>query len=169
MDEKQSIPVQIDGDTRRWVFVVQLWKDTQIPLTIIKVFLLAALFPALLTLVIELFEGNPRGGLRAFFMIYGITAGIILALLLIAYPLVILIKGGRYPVLFEMDETGITHIEMPRSARRTEIMSWVGVFIGAAARNPGVMGANLLAASRKELHTTFKQIRKGLPQNLWVK
>ncbi|MCG5526523.1 hypothetical protein LRB11_16595, partial [Ectothiorhodospira haloalkaliphila] len=82
--------------------------------------LLAALMPALLLLVIETLEGSLMRGLQAFGQVYAIVAGIMLCLMIIAYPIYVLMSGGRYSILFEMDDKGIDHIEMPsRGVKRT--------------------------------------------------
>lgn len=126
----------------------------------LKLIALAAAFPALLLLLIEVIEGNAAGGLRAAAQVYAIVAGILLALFVIAYPLFILLKGGRYAALFEMDASEVRHIEMPASTDRTALLTWVGVLAGAAARNPTAMGASLLGGARREMTTRFADVRK---------
>ena len=111
-------------------------------------------------LVIGTVEGSPMRGLRAFAQVYGIVVGVLIGIFLIAYPLFILVKGGRYAILFEMDAKGVRHIEMPSTVDRSELLAWVGVVAGLAARNPTVMGSNPLALSRKEMYTRFKDVRK---------
>jgi len=148
------------GDEYRWVVDVNLWRDTVLPATLLKLIALAAVFPALLLLVIETVEGNAAGGLRAAAQVYGIVAGILLVLFLVAYPASIIVKGGRYSVLFEMDAVAVRHIEMPTSADRSALLAWVGVLAGMAARDPTVMGSNLLASARREMVTRFADVRK---------
>ncbi|AHK80614.1 hypothetical protein M911_04900 [Ectothiorhodospira haloalkaliphila] len=128
---------------------------------LLKIILLAALMPALLLLVIETLEGSFMPGLRAFGQVYAIVAGIMLCLMIIAYPIYVLMSGGRYSILFEMDDKGIDHIEMPsRGVKRTDLMARVGFLAGLASGNPSAAGASLLALSRKSMHTPFKRIRK---------
>jgi hypothetical protein len=86
---------------------------------------------------------------------------IVLALFAIGYYLVFVpIMGNRYHILFEMDEVGIRHVEMPSSVKRTELISLMGVLAGMAAGSPTAVGANLLAGSRKQMYTKFKDVRK---------
>lgn len=149
-----------NGRQYRWMVDVDLWRDTVLPGTLLKLIALAAAFPALLLLLIEVIEGNAAGGLRAAAQVYAIVAGILLALFVIAYPLFILLKGGRYAALFEMDASEVRHIEMPASTDRTVLLTWVGVLAGAAARNPTAMGASLLGGARREMTTRFADVRK---------
>lgn len=148
------------GDEHRWLVDVDLWRDTLIPTTVVKVIALAAAAPALVLLLAELFDGDPARGLRAALEVYGITAGVLLALFVVAYPIFVLVKGGRYTVLFEMDATHLRHIEVPRSADRSALLAWVGVLAGVAARNPAVAGGNVLALARRDLTTRFADVRK---------
>jgi hypothetical protein len=148
-----------NGRQYRWLVDVDLWRDTVLPGMLLKLIALAAAFPAVLLLLVEAFEGNVAGGLRAAAQVYGIVAGILLGLFVIAYPLFVLVKGGRYAALFEMDALEVRHIEMPDSADRTALLAWVGVLAGAAARNPTVMGASLLGGARREMTTRFADVR----------
>ncbi len=149
-----------NGRQYRWMVDVDLWRDTVLPGMLLELIALAAAFPALLLLLIEVIEGNAAGGLRAAAQVYAIVAGILLALFVIAYPLFILLKGGRYAALFEMDASEVRHIEMPASTDRTALLTWVGVLAGAAARNPTAMGASLLGGARREMTTRFADVRK---------
>lgn len=149
-----------DGNDYRWLVDVNLWRDTVLPGTLLKLILIAAAFPALVLLLIEVFEGNAAVGLRAAAQVYGIVAGALLGLMVIAYPLFIVFKGGRYTALFEMDEHDVRHIEMPASADRGALLAWLGVLAGAAARDPTVMGAGLLGGARREMTTRFADVRK---------
>ena len=148
-----------NGRQYRWMVDVDLWRDTVLPGMLLKLIAIAAAFPALLLLLIEVIEGNAAGGLRAAAQVYGIVAGILLALFVIACPLFILLKGGRYAALFEMDASEVRHIEMPASTDRTALLTWVGVLAGAAARNPTAMGASLLGGARREMTTRFSDVR----------
>ncbi len=149
-----------NGRQYRWMVDVDLWRDTVLPGMLLELIALAAAFPALLLLLIEVIEGNAAGGLRAAAQVYAIVAGTLLALFVIAYPLFILLKGGRYAALFEMDASEVRHIEMPASTDRTALLTWVGVLAGAAARNPTAMGASLLGGARREMTTRFADVRK---------
>jgi len=159
-EEQGASLVVRHGGEYRWTHDVNLWTDTLIPLTVLKILVASALAPALLILLISVFEGNASEGLRAFTIVFGVTAGILLALFIVAYPVFLLVKGGRYAVLFALDDKGINHVEMPATTRRSDLLNWVGIIAGAAAGNPTVTGANLLALSRKQLYSAFKNVRK---------
>jgi len=49
-----------------------------------------------------------------------------MALLIIVYPIFVLAKGGRNSILFEMDDQGINHIEIPPTVKHYDLMRWAG-------------------------------------------
>lgn len=145
----------------RWMIEINLLQDTTIPLTVWKILLLCCLAPLTLTIILAIAEGNLTAHLFSIFRLFGLLAAIMTALVVIGYYLVFIpIQGVRYPVVFEMDQKGICHLQMPKSQDKTELLAWLGILAGALAGNPTVVGANLLATSRKQLYTEFSKVRK---------
>ncbi len=154
-------PVQGPDGSYRWIHEVRLLTDTLLPATLIKICLLASLAPPLLLAFLSLIEGTFLRDYPAFIKVFAITAGILMGLCLIAYYLVFVpVMGGRYTVVFEMDEDGISHIEMPKKTDKMFVLNTLGVMAGIASGNLSVAGANLMAASRKRMYTGFKNVRK---------
>lgn len=79
---------------------------------------------------------------------FAIFAGAFLVFVALGYFVYALIMGGRYCVLFEMDEKGIWHKQMPAQVKRARLIGAITVLAGAAAKSPGAMGTGILAASR---------------------
>ncbi len=159
--EQLSERVTRHGKEYRWLHDVSLWRDTILPMMLFKIILLAALFPASILLIIETLDGSFMQGLKASVQVYAIVAGILLGLFIIAWPLYILVSGGRYSILFEMDDKGIDHVQMPaRGVNRTDLLARAGFMAGLASGNPSAAGASLLALSRKRMHTSFGSVRK---------
>ncbi|CQR74102.1 hypothetical protein SOV_22210 [Sporomusa ovata DSM 2662] len=147
--------------TYRWLVEINLLKDSTIPLTVWKILLLCGLLPLVLMIILAIVEGNLTENLVSIFSLFGLVAAIMTALVAIGYYLVFIpIRGVRYPVVFEMDKKGISHIQMPKKQDNTELLAWLGILAGALAGNPTVVGANLLATSRKQLYTEFNKVLK---------
>ena len=145
----------------RWVYEMNMWKNPTLVVTIGKVFLLAAMAPALLVLILGIVEGE--GVAESFLMfleVGGIVIGIVAGLLLLAYPLVAWLNGGKYCVVFEMDERGVNHVQMARQFDRNRTLAMVTVLAGALAGNAHTAEAGLLAASRKNLYSDFGKVRR---------
>ncbi|NDL68371.1 zinc ribbon domain-containing protein [Anaerotalea alkaliphila] len=154
-----NILVGLDGKLR-WVYEVNLWTDTTIPLLAWKVILLASLAPTLLMLVLGILEGSGEQILFAF-KLYGYMAVGMTILLAISYYLVFvpIIHGGKYPLIFEMDDQGVNHIQMQKGRKKAEALGFIGVLAGALAGNPTVAGAGMLAGARTSMYTPFRNVR----------
>ncbi len=151
-----------DG-TLRWVYELNMWRTPVLLITIGKVLLLACLFPALLIFFLSLFEGDGLAHAFLFMLKVGaICLAIIGGLLLFAYPLVALINGGRYSVVFEMTERGINHIQIQKQFEKNQVLGMVAAAAGLLSGNLQAAGAGLLAASRSSLFSSFAGISRIL-------
>lgn len=145
----------------RWVYALNMWRNPTLIITIWKVLMLSALAPALLMSILRLTDGDAIGAAASTFaQIYGLVAAIVTALMLMAYPLVALIQGGKYCVIFEMDQRGINHIQMPSHFARNQVLAMLTVLAGTLTGSPQTAGAGLLAGSRRQMYTSFKQVRR---------
>lgn len=145
----------------RWVYEMSMWRNPTLIITIWKVILIGALAPALLIFFLSLGDGD--GFLAALWTatkILGLVALIVTALLwLVAYPLVALLNGGSYCVVFEMDDTGVKHIQMQKQFEKNQVLQMVTVLAGLAAGNAQVMGAGLLAGSKQSTVSQFAAVK----------
>ena len=89
-----------------------------------------------------------------FFLIF--TAGFML-LCLIGYYFYALIMGGKYCVIFEMDEKGVLHKQMPKQAKKAEVIKALTVLAGLASRNITTTAVGLNA--RTEMYTEFASVK----------
>ena len=123
----------------RWVHELSLWKNPTVLIATAKVLLLAASVPALLVGLLALVEGDGIGAaLGSVAQVGGIVVGIVAVLLLIAYPLTAILQGGRYCVVFEMDERGVRHTQLRKQFERNQALAFVTVLPASppAARRP---------------------------------
>ena len=146
----------------RWAYEFPMLKNPSILLTIWKIFGVLCLGWILLTFLINLFEGDMQGWLFDFLLTPGvlIVPGILLGLSLIGYLIVAARYGWKYMVLFEMDEQGIVHRQMPAQYQKAEAMGWLGAMAGLAAGSFTVAGASLLSASKDSSVTEFGKVKK---------
>ena len=94
-------------------------KNPTILLTALTLFLLCGLVPVGIVVLSSL----SREGIDALvsgLQVYGILVLIALPLTLISYGILAMNYGWTYIVLFEMDETGITHLRQPRQFPKTQ-------------------------------------------------
>lgn len=79
------------------------------------------------------------------------------------YAVYALIMGGKYSVLFEMDEKGVRHTQCPKQFKRAAAIGRAGAIIGAARGNPGMVGQGLVTSSRQSMSTGFAGVKKIIP------
>jgi len=160
VDHQQMSPgVVKSGDgILRWVYEMNMWKNPTLLITIWKVLLLSALAPALFAFILRLADGLGPA-LSAFVTIMAIVAGIVSGLMLLAYPIVALINGGKYCVVFEMDDNSVRHIQMQKQFRKSQTLSLVATLAGAMAGNIPTASAGLLAGSKQSTQSRFEKVR----------
>jgi hypothetical protein len=144
----------------RWVYELNMWKNPTLALTIWKSVLLAAGVPALLMFFLSLSDGAGfEHAFLLFVQVYGGVAGVLTGLLLLAYPLVALVHGGKYCVVFEMNDTGVRHIQMRRQFKKSQVLAVIVTLAGAASGSLQTAGAGMLAGSHQSLHSRFEKVK----------
>ena len=99
-------------------------------------------------------------------ILLGVVVGIIFlvmtGLVMLGSLIYALIMGGKYCVMFEMDEKGINHKQMPKQAKKAQLIASLAAFGGAASGNIGAVGAGI-AASRTHTYSQFDYVRRVKP------
>lgn len=157
--EELSGTVQLCQDGMyRWVYEVKMLKTPAMLFTVLKVFGIAIAAIWLLVSIMSGFDDFLE--MTKIFLIILAGAAVLSVL---AYLVIAAINGGKYCVLFEMNETGLRHIQVPRQFKKAQVVSWITMLAGAIAGNPTVTGAGILAASRNSLATEFPKVRSIKP------
>jgi len=153
-----GVTLGLDG-VLRWVYELNMWKNPTVLITVWKVLLLSALAPALLVAALRVFDGDGMSAaLSTLAQVFGMIAAVVTGLMLIAYPLVAMLNGGKYCVIFEMDESGIRHIQMRSQFRRNQVLAALTVLAGAMSGSVQAAGAGVLAGARKSMYTAFSDV-----------
>ena len=160
-NQQVSPGVVLGGDgILRWVYEMNMWKNPTLVITIWKVLLLAAFVPALLVFFLNLGDGNGIGSaFLAFVKIMGIVFGVVTGLLLIAYPLVAIMNGGIYCVIFEMDDKSIKHIQMQKQFQKNQVLAMIVSLAGVMTGNIQTTAAGMLAGSKQSSLSSFEKVK----------
>ena len=142
----------------RWVYEVKMLKTPAILVTLYKIFGIVIAAVWLLICIMSGFDNFLE--LTKWFLV--ILAGFAV-LVALGYLIVAAVYGGKYCVLFEMNEAGLRHIQVPRQYKKAQVLSFIAVLAGAIAGNPTVSGAGILSASRNSLATDFRKVRTITP------
>ena len=149
-----------DDGTYRWVYEFDMLKNPIILLTVLKIFLIVLVG---MWVVFGLFRIGNDGFIGAFAAQTKellIPAAILFGLSIAAYIILACIYGWKYCVLFEMNETGIRHIQMEKQYKKAQALGWLTAMAGAAAGKPGAAGTGLLAATKNEQATEFGKVNR---------
>ena len=152
--------VRDEHGTYRWVFEYSLWRDPTMFLTVFKVFGGVGLGIVVLITIFDLASGNWKyvdlgDRLRFDAIILAIACG----LALVGYTIFALIQGGKYCVLFTMDETSVEFRPLPKEMKRAEAISALNVLMGMASGNATQVGIGLTSAAGDSMTSTFANVR----------
>ena len=145
----------------RWIYDLNLLKNPTIFLLVWKIFacILAGIF--VFTTIVDavswpgMFVENLLNSLRAFgWLFLGMTVLVAISCLVYAA-----IMGGKYSVLFEMDEAGVNHKQLSWQADRAKKISALTVMAGFAAGNVTTAGVGM-NAGRSEMYSAWSSVRR---------
>ncbi len=161
MKQNDDARVRLCDDGKyRWVYEMNMLTNPTIFLTVFKVFFYIILagwliFGTFLYLIHGDFEGfldMSKGMLVALAIMAGLT---LLGVLFLAA-----LYGGKYVVMFEMDEQEIKHIQLPRQVKKAQAISLITTLVGLAAKKPTTAGAGLLAAGKTSSTSEYVHVRR---------
>ncbi len=142
-----------------WVFEYNLFKNAGILITVLKIFFF-------IILGISIFVGFISSGFFEYFsegfytslQVFGIMSAIMLILILIGYPILALMKGGKYVVLFVMNEDGIEHIEIQQEKDKTKVINEFALAVSLLTGNASIAGTQFAALINTSLYSKFKSV-----------
>ena len=157
-----SIVVDADG-VYRWAYEFNLFTNPTILLTVIKVFLgiIAALIVFGLVLIIpDLVQGYAGADeVAGVFASGGAIALLFIVLTVIGYVIYALMNGGKYCVVFTMDEEGITHKQLPRQFEKAQVIGALNMIAGVASGNLSQTGMGILTSTHDTTSSNFASVR----------
>ena len=161
MEEVTNKEVQLCADGKyRWVYEMHLLKNPTIFLTVLKVMGIALGIVWLFGIVVAAIQGDLDGGYFLFWLkVIAIIAGIMIVLTGLSILILAAIMGGKYVVLFEMDETQVVHIQMPRQVKKAQLIGAITALVGLAAKNPTTVGVGILSTAKSRSTSEFDKVR----------
>ena len=150
--------ITITGDELQWLYAFSFWKNPTILITTAKVLLISLFVPTIFMFVITLQDGFVEA-LTISAMILGYGTVLFGVLLILAYLLIGILYGGKYYVIFKMDDNGVNHIQLQKQFKKAEALGLLTSLVGVSTGNLTVGGAGLMAASKQSLYTSFKKVK----------
>lgn len=159
--EKISDNITLCKDGKyRWIYELHLFKTPIIFMLVWKIlffiFLMIFAFVFIADFVSWGFTAERiKESLRfSGFFLLGMT--VVTAL---GYSVYAALMGGKYCVMFEMDEKGINHKQIPAQAKKAKKIAGVTALAGAASGRLTTVGAGINSA-RTEMYSDFSRVRK---------
>lgn len=145
----------------RWVYEMSLFKNPTIFILLWKILFFVILGIFIFVNIIDVFSSVdyfPEMFLNNLkFLGYFLLGMTIITIL--GYLLYAAIMGGKYIAVFEMDDKGILHKQLPKQAKKARVISALTVLAGLAGGRVSTVGIGL-NTSRTEMYTSFSNIRK---------
>lgn len=144
----------------RWKYELNMITNPVIMITVFKVFFFIIIGMALVFGTIFLISDGNWDGVVGMFKVLGIVLGIFAVLTFLGTALLSLVYGGKYVVLFEMDDKEIVHIQMPAQQQKARKLGILTFFVGLFAKRPTTMGAGLLSTTKNSSTSEFSKVRR---------
>ena len=148
----------------RWRYDMSLFKNPTVFILVWKILFFVVTGIILFTMLVDVFSGDMD--LQRFletlkfygFFLLGMTA-----LVLIGFLIYAAMMGGKYCVLFEMDENGILHKQVQNQAKKAKKAGRAALMTGLARGSYSTAAAGM-AGSRTQMYSDFASVRKVIPK-----
>jgi len=146
----------------RWAYELSLYKNPHLLFLIWRIFGWILLGLWLFMVILQLFDGilsfNEILAFSAKFV--GSIGGFMLVLCAVGYYIYALIMGGRYCVLFEMDDSGVEHQQMKAQVKKANLIGVLTALAGLAGGRVGTVGQGMMVAGASGgMYTAFKHVK----------
>lgn len=155
--EKISENIILCADGKyRWVYEVNLFKNLTFFFMVWKIFFF--IFLGIFSVVVfsDLIKGRTVTEDLKFLGYFFIGMTVVVAL---GYLLYATIMGGKYCVIFELDDRGINHKQVPQQAKKAQAISRLTIMAGLLAGRASTVAIGMNSA-RTEMYTEFAKVKK---------
>ena len=143
----------------RWCYEVNLYKNTQVLRDLFLAIGLSLGFLFLVMVFAEIYHGASISNMVQMFLVFLGIVAFLSFISIISYYIWVIISGGRYCVLFTMDEQSITHQQMPSQVKKGQVIGAIAAMVGLASGHPTTGAAALLAATVSVFRTEFHNVK----------
>lgn len=158
-NSEENIILGSDG-VYRWRYDLSLFKNPVILFMIWKIMI--GIFIGIWIFVILISVQNVNFFSKGFLEISKVFGGLIVGILFLSslsYFIYSIMMGGKYCVLFEMDERGLRHIQLPKQFQKARLLSEVLTFAGAASGDMTAMGSGILSGGKMSSYSQWDLVR----------
>ena len=157
--QSDNITMCNDGKYR-WVYELNMYKSTAIIKEVWRAMAIAAVIVLGFLFVINIMDNDLMETLQFVGQAACILIGILLVLSVVGYLIFSYMIGGKYCVVFEMDESGINHRQHEKHVKKVQLLGAITAMTGAAGGSLGTAGTGVLAATRTSMYTGFEDVKE---------
>ena len=160
--ERVSDNITLCSDGKyRWVYKMSIIKNPTIFILVWKIFFFIILGIFSITMISDWINWDDffPDRLLTNLKVFGIILAVMTAIIFISILIYAAYMGGKYVVVFEMDESGVNHKQIDWQAKKAAKLSALTFASGAAAGNITTMGVGLNSV-RSEMYSDFSKVRK---------
>ena len=157
--QSDNITMCNDGKYR-WVYELNMYKSTAIIKEVWRAMAIAAVIVLGFLFVINIMDNDLMETLQFVGQAACILIGILLVLSVVGYLIFSYMIGGKYCVVFEMDESGINHRQHEKHVKKVQLLGAITAMTGAAGGSLGTAGTGVLAATRTSMYTGFDDVKE---------
>lgn len=155
----ENISKYSDGKYR-WVYELNLFKNPVILFTVWKIFFFILVGSFIISLFFPTIGKTWGEYVISSLGSWGIGLGVMTVVVFLGHSLYALIMGGKYCVIFEMDEYGITHTQMAKQIKKAEAIGLLTALVGAASGRLTTAAVGLNSSARTSMATEFAKVKK---------
>lgn len=155
----KNIVLRADGKYS-WVYEFSLYTNPTILFVILKIF--GCIFIAMWAFIVLIDVGESWYGWDDFFnfskfwVLFMAGAS---AFITVGYYIYALVMGGKYCVLFEMNDDGVLHKQMPKQVKKAQLLAWLGMGVGAATGNIQGISTAAMSQAKSQMYSSFKSVK----------
>ena len=165
MDETIGNRVTLFPDGNyRWVYEVKMLTNPTILFDVYKVLGISFGVVWLFMLLINGCEGNlTLGSIWEFSYGFLVLMAVFVVIGIVAYFIVAWVYDWKYVVLYTLNEKEVIHQQMPRQAKKGQVLGALTAMVGGLAGKSGVVGAGLLTASKTSSISKLADVAHLIP------
>ena len=144
----------------RWVYELDMYKSSVIIKEVWRAMGIAIVIVLAILFAINIMDSDLMETLQFIAQAACILFGILLVLSIIGYLIFAYMIGGKYCVMFEMDESGINHKQHEKHVKKAQLIGAISALGGVAGGHLGAAGTGVLAAVRTSMYSSFNDVKE---------
>ena len=165
MDETIGNRVTLFPDGNyRWVYEVKMLTNPTILFDVYKVLGISFGVVWLFMLLINGCEGNlTLGSIWEFSYGFLVLMAVFVVIGIVTYFIVAWVYDWKYVVLYTLNEKEVIHQQMPRQAKKAQVLGALTAMVGGLAGKSGVFGAGLLTPTKSSSISKLADVAHLIP------